>query len=303
MRKRIGVLEVALALGAIFVFTGCKTVPETGRRQLNLVSSSQEMQLGLTAFNDVKKETPISHDPAANAMVQKVGKRIAAVASKDLPNAQWEFIVFDSPEANAFCLPGGKVGVFKGLLAVANDESSLATVIGHEVAHAALHHGSERMSEAMLMQTGGQVLGSALGSASPTWQAAAATAYGLTTKVGRELPHSRAQEMEADKVGVTFMARAGYNPQAALDFWKRFAAYSAKSGNASSTPTFLRTHPTDEQRIAALQKVIPQAMAEYQRSSGASATPLTPTGKQSGYVYPSAGGIGNTPISRPIQIH
>src|SRR5882762_1079561 len=103
MRKRIGVLGVALALGAIFVFTGCKTVPETGRHQLNLVSSSQEMQLGLTAFNDVKKQTPISHDPAANAMVQKVGKRIAAVASKDLPGAQWEFVVFDSPEANAFC--------------------------------------------------------------------------------------------------------------------------------------------------------------------------------------------------------
>ena len=159
------------------------------------------------------------------------------------------------------------------------------------------------MSEAMLMQTGGQVLGSALGSASPTWQAAALTAYGLTTQVGRELPHSRAQELEADKVGVSFMARAGYNPQAALNFWNRFAAYSRQSGGGAGTPAFLRTHPTDEQRIAALQKIVPQAMAEYQRSAGAAASPLSPTGKQSGYVYPSSGGLGNTPISRPIQIH
>src|SRR4051812_8840446 len=303
MRKLVVISGMALAVAAGFGLTGCTTTPETGRHQLNFISSGQEMQLGLTAFDQTKKETPISRDPAANALVQKVGKRIAAVASKDLPNAQWEFVVFDSKEANAFCLPGGKVGVYTGLLGVANDEASLATVIGHEVAHAALHHGSERMSEAMLMQTGGQVLGSALGASHPAWQGAAMTAYGLTTSVGRELPHSRAQESEADKVGIRFMARAGYNPQAALDFWNRFAAYSKQSGGGASTPAFLRTHPTDEQRIAALEKAMPQAMAEYQRSSGAAASPLMPTGKRSGErLYPSSGSsIGSTPIGRPIR--
>src|SRR5438105_13403141 len=159
----LGVLPL-IALNVIFL-EGCTTVPVTGRRELNLVSSGEEMQLGLSGFDQLKKDTPVSHDPAMNAMVQRVGKRIAEVAAKDMPGAQWEFVVFDSKQANAFCLPGGKVGVYSGLLPITKDEAGLATVIGHEVSHAALHHGSERMSEAMLMQTGGQILGSALGGA------------------------------------------------------------------------------------------------------------------------------------------
>src|SRR3954470_19250136 len=235
MRKLVVISGMALAVAAGFGLTGCTTTPETGRRQLNFISSGQEMQLGLTAFDQTKKETPISRDPAANALVQKVGKRIAAVASKDLPNAQWEFVVFDSKEANAFCLPGGKVGVYSGLLPITKDEAGLATVLGHEVAHAAAHHGSERMSEALLMQGGGQILGSAMSASSPTYQAAAQTAYGLTTKLGRELPHSRAQESAADRIGLIYMARAGYDPAQAVSFWERFAHYS-KQANSASTP-------------------------------------------------------------------
>ena len=134
---------------------GCRTVPETGRRQLNFMSSGQEMQLGLTSFEKMKKETPINKDPALNAQVQRVGRRIAAVAP--LPDAQWEFVVFDSKEVNAFCLPGGKVGIYTGILPITKDDLGLATVIGHEVAHAVARHGGERMSEATLLQTGGQV--------------------------------------------------------------------------------------------------------------------------------------------------
>jgi len=258
------------------------------------------MQLGLTAFNQVKQETPISRDPAANALVQKVGKRLAAVASKDLPNAQWEFVVFDSKEANAFCLPGGKVGVYSGILPITKDEAGLATVLGHEIAHAVLHHGSERMSEAMLMQTGGQVLGSALGSASQTTKAAAATAYGLTTQVGRELPHSRAQESEADRVGLTFMARAGYDPQEALRFWQRFAAYAKQAGGSTAAmPVIFRDHPADDKRIADLQKLLPAAEAEYAKAKNQVGAP---TGKSSGSRFsPSSTPSGNTPISRPVQ--
>src|SRR5487761_2358443 len=135
------------------VLAGCNTVPVTGRSQLNLMSTGQEMQLGLTSFDQLKKETPISKDAAANALVQKVGQRIAAVAGKDMPGAQWEFVVFDSQEANAFCLPGGKVGVYTGILPITQDEAGLATVIVHEVAHASQHHGAERMSDAMAVQT------------------------------------------------------------------------------------------------------------------------------------------------------
>ncbi len=255
-----------LALGlitlSVALLSGCSTVPVTGRSQLSLVSAGEEMQLGLTSFEQIKKETPLSKDAAANALVQKVGKRIAAVAQTDMPNAQWEFVVFESKEANAFCLPGGKVGVYAGILPITKDEAGMATVLGHEIAHAVARHGGERMSEAMLMQTGGQILGTTLSSADPRTQAAATIAYGLTTKVGRELPHSRAQESEADEIGLIYMARAGYDPEAAIGFWQRFAAFSQQQGGGG-TPGFLRTHPTDEKRIEHLKALMPRAKAEY----------------------------------------
>jgi predicted Zn-dependent protease len=207
----------------------------------------------------MKKETPINKDPALNAQVQRVGRRIAAVAP--LPDAQWEFVVFDSKEVNAFCLPGGKVGIYTGILPITKDDLGLATVIGHEVAHAVARHGGERMSEATLLQTGGQVLGAGLSTTDPRWQAIASTVYGLGAQVGLALPHSRAQESEADHIGLLYMARAGYDPDAAVAFWQRFADYNAKAGGA--TPWFLRTHPLDETRIRQLKEWLPQAKKEY----------------------------------------
>jgi len=247
----------------ISLLIGCTTNSETGRRQLSLVSESQEMQLGLASFDAMKKEIPISRDAAANALVQKVGKRIAAVAN--LPGAQWEFVVFDSKEANAFCLPGGKVGVYTGILPITKTEEGLATVIGHEVAHASLHHGAERMSHAMALQTGGQVVGALSANAQPLTQAAVAALYGVGSQVGYSLPHSRFQESEADRIGLRYMARAGYNPEAAVDFWQRFSDFNKQSGK-SGTPAFLRTHPMDEKRIEQLRGWMPEAKAELSRS-------------------------------------
>ncbi len=267
-QKPIGALLSTLLL-AVSLCIGCSTVPVTGRSQLNLVSTGQEMELGLSSFDQLKKDTPISHDAAANELVQRVGKRIAAVASNDMPDAQWEFVVFDSKEANAFCLPGGKVGVYAGILPITKDEAGLATVIGHEVGHAVAHHGAERMSEAMVTQAGGQLLGTSLSSADPRWQQAALLAFGAGAKVGRELPHSRKQELEADEIGLSYMARAGYNPEAALDFWKRFAQFNAQQGggNSSLLTRFLSTHPVDQVRIDEIQKLLPKAQAEFSRSS------------------------------------
>jgi len=165
------------AFAVLLLVAGCTTVPETGRRQVMLVTGEQEVQLGLTSFDKLKKDQPISKDAVANALVQKVGKRIAAVAP--LPNAQWEFVVFESKEANAFCLPAGKVGVYTGILPVTRDEAGLAAVIGHEVAHAVAHHGAERISQEMLRQAGGEVLASSLSSTDPKTQALVTTAYGL----------------------------------------------------------------------------------------------------------------------------
>ena len=242
------------------LFAGCLTVPETGRRQVMLISSQQEMQLGFSAFQQVKKETPASRDPAITAMVQRVGRRIAAVA--ELPGAQWEFVVFDSKESNAFCLPGGKVGIYTGILPITKDEAGLATVIGHEIAHAVARHGAERMSEGLLLQTGGGLLGAGLANSDPRTRVLVLTAYGLGAKVGRELPHSRAQESEADRIGLIYMARAGYDPEAAVAFWQRFGEHNRQQGGGG-TPEFLRTHPLDTVRVQQLQQWMPEAKANY----------------------------------------
>lgn len=252
-----------ILLIASLLLAGCATEPVTGRKQLILLTPSQELELGLTAFEQMKREVPINRDPAINALVQKVGNRIAAVA--DLPGAQWEFVVFESKEANAFCLPGGKVGVYTGILPITKDEAGLATVIGHEVAHAAAHHGAERLSQAMLLETGGSIVSSYLGTKNPRTQSVFNSIYGIGTQIGIALPHSRTQESRADEIGLIYMARAGYNPEAAVEFWKRFAEYNRQMGGA--TPWFLRTHPLDEQRIADLQKWLPRAKQEYRPAS------------------------------------
>ncbi len=257
---------MAAAFLAALLLAGCTTVPETGRSQLNLVSADEEMKLGAAEFQQTKQKTPISRDAQANAMVQRAGKRIAAVAN--LPNAQWEFVVFESPEANAWCLPGGKVGVYTGILPITKDEAGLATVIGHEVAHATAHHGAERMSQQMAAQLGGNVAGAVTSGKSEMTQAVVGQAYGLATQVGVLLPFSRKQEAEADYIGLLYMARAGYDPAAAVAFWERFAEYSRKHGGSDGL-SFLRTHPLDEQRIQNLKAEMPKARAEYEKAKAA----------------------------------
>ena len=263
-----------LTAAFFFTFTGCSTT-ETGRRQLNFVSHEQEMQLGLTAFDQMKQEVPISKDREANALVSRVGARIAAQAADRLPNAQWEFVVFDSPEANAFCLPGGKVGVYTGLLPIAKNEAGLATVIGHEVAHAAEHHGAERMSTSTLMQGVTQVAGAA---APEKYSQLTMVALGGLGKIGVELPFSRKQESEADHVGLNYMARAGYDPEEAVRFWERFAA---SHEGKSEGPSLLRTHPVDAQRIADLKSWLPEAKAQFHGAKAGGAAPEAPSGKGS----------------------
>jgi len=258
-----------LALIGLSLLFGCTTVPVTGRHELNVVSGGEETQLGLSSFDQLKTNTTISHDPAMNAMVQRVGKRIAGIADKDMPNAQWEFVVFESKEANAFCLPGGKVGVYTGLLPIAKDDAGLATVIGHEVGHAVAHHGASRMSTALVSQGLGQAAGSLVGSSKyAQYQDAFMSVYGVGSKVAVELPYSREQESEADHIGVIYMARAGYDPKAAVEFWQRFSSYNKEKGGGSSSSLtrFLSTHPIDTVRIADLQKLLPQAQAEFDKS-------------------------------------
>jgi len=258
--------RAVLAVLAALLLAGCATVTETGRSQFNIVSADQELQLGVAAFKETKQKTPVSTNAQASAMVRRVGQRIAAVAS--LPNAQWEFVLFESQEANAWCLPGGKVGVYTGILPITKDEAGLGTVIAHEVAHATAHHGAERMSQQMVAQLGGEAAGALVSSKSEATQAFVGQAYGLATQVGVLLPYSRKQEAEADYIGLLYMARAGYDPAAAVAFWERFAEYNRQHGGSQGF-SFLRTHPLDEQRIQNLKADLPKAQAEYQKAKAA----------------------------------
>jgi len=247
------------------VLTACATVPGTGRSQILLISPTQETQLGLTEFEKLKESTPVSKDPKLDAMVQRVGKRVAAVAP--LPNARWEFVLFDEADtANAFCLPGGKVGIYTGILTITKDETGLATVIGHEVAHAVARHGAERVSQGLLIEMGGKALDAALRTQAEQTRTLILQGYGLGSQVGVILPYSRTQELEADRLGLLYMARAGYDPRAAIDFWKRFSAYTRTKGGAP--PEFLSTHPVDTRRISQIRSLMPEALAEYRRRTG-----------------------------------
>lgn len=254
-----------LALTTALVACSCATVPETGRRELLLLSPQEEVRLGLTEFEKIKKSTPVSKDPAITEMVRRTGQRIAAVAP--LPNAQWEFVVFDDPKTiNAFCLPGGKVGVYTGILGITRNEAGLATVIGHEVSHAVARHGAERLSQGLLIQLGGAVLDTAMEKKSAETRDLTLLAYGLGSSLGVALPHSRMQESEADHLGLIYMARAGYDPREAVEFWRRFAEYNDRQGNRPIQ--FLSTHPVDQVRIRQLEAELPGALREYERIKG-----------------------------------
>lgn len=257
------VLGAAWAV-ALLAATGCYTVPETGRKSLVLVPPDQEAQLGAQAFAEIRTQERISTDPHALARVTRVGRRIAAAVGDDLPSAQWEFVVFDSPELNAFALPGGKVGVYAGLLELAADDDELAIVIGHEIAHVTARHGGERMTIQQGVQLGGAVLG---GVADNQLSANASNllkiAYGAGSQVLGVLPHSRMQESEADKIGLRYAARAGYDPRAAVSFWLKMNQQKQRAG---APPKFLSTHPSGDDRIADLNAEIPLVLPLYEEA-------------------------------------
>lgn len=240
-------------VGLVCVVAACRTVGETGRRQLTLVSDDQEKEMGLSAYQEVLKTAKLSTNADEVAMVERVGKRIAAAANR--PDFQWEFKLIDEPNTvNAFCLPGGKIAVYTGILPITKTEDGLAAVMGHEVAHATLHHGSERVSQGLLQQLGEQVLVAGIGPNNPTAVQVARTAYGVGSTVGVMLPFSRSHESEADKVGLVYMIKAGYNPQEAVELWRRMGA-----GGGAKPPEILSTHPSDDHRMKDLEAYIPEA--------------------------------------------
>jgi metalloendopeptidase OMA1, mitochondrial len=253
----------------LLALVGCATAPITGRRQLLLLSEGEETTLGLQSYQEVLAKEKLSADPAANALVQQVGARIAAATGKDY---QWEFKVVDKADTvNAFCLPGGKVVVYSGLLPVAQNADGLATVIGHEVSHAIARHGGERVSEGMLTNLGIEAVTAGMGVKDPNTVQMVSGLLGAGLAVGVILPFSRDQESEADHMGLVYMAKAGFQPEAALAFWKRMQAASQ-----GAPPQILSDHPSDANRIQQIEGWLPEARAAFVAGPPITAAPLAP---------------------------
>ena len=255
-------------LMSLLLLAGCSSVPLTGRKQVLLVSDQEVLASSLTQYNDYIKTATKSTDKAKSAMVMRVGQRIAAATEQylrengmadEVKNFSWEFNLVKDPQVNAFCMPGGKIVVYEGLLPLVASEDELAVVVGHEVAHAVAKHSNERMSQQLMAQYGAALLGVAVSDKSAAVQKAASAVYGIGAQYGVMLPFSRKHESEADYMGLVFMTMAGYNPDVAVNFWKKMSA-----GSGGSTPEFMSTHPSDATRIADIQKALPAIKAKYQ---------------------------------------
>jgi len=269
-RSRAGsgfrVVGFVLATVVCLTILGCIRAPGTARDQIIFISEEKEIALGLSAFRDVLRQARLNANPEINAMVNRVGQRIAAAANK--PEYHWEFAVIqDDEQINAFALPGGKVAIFTGILKKTKTEAGLATVMAHEVAHALQRHGAERMSRGILEQIAqlGALAGAASGTVNPQLALGAMSAYG----VGVTLPHSRRQESEADLIGLQLMAKAGYDPREAIGFWERMSGCPLQMigrfcfRSNAAIPEFLSTHPSDVTRIKQIEAWIEDALQFY----------------------------------------
>jgi len=258
---------VSLA-GVAVLLAACSSVPITGRKQLDLIPNSQLLSMSFQQYDEFLQQHQVAQGSDAE-MIQRVGRNIQHAveryfaehdAADQLQGYEWEFHLVQDDQANAFCMPGGKVVFYTGILPICQDDTGVAVVMGHEVAHAVAEHGGERMSQMMVAQLGGMALETALQNEPEQTQQIAMTAFGLGSQIGVLLPYSRLHESEADHLGLIFMAMAGYDPHAAIDFWQRMEAQS--SGGAP--PEFLSTHPAHETRIQNIRDNMDEAMQYYQ---------------------------------------
>ena len=255
----LGPPTVLTVLAILATTVACATVPITGRNQLLLLSEGAETRMGLDAYQQILAKSKVSTDPALNERVARVGRRIAEATGRN--DYQWEFKGIEDKQANAFCLPGGKVAVYTGILPVARDDAGLAAIIGHEVAHAIARHGGERVSQGLLVQTGLAATQIALSRRDPATVQQVSALLGAGATVGLLLPWSRQQESEADHLGLIYMAKAGYHPSAARDLWVRMDEAAKGKG---APPEFLSTHPATSTRIRQIEAWIPEALRYYQ---------------------------------------
>lgn len=268
MKKRLSFKTVKCTVYVLFIsllIPSCGSVPLTGRRQLQLVSDEEVVALSLQQYQNFMRTAPVERGTANAQMVTRVGKRVAGAVetfltnngyASELKNYAWEFNLVKDRSVNAFAMPGGKIVVYSGLLPVAQSEAALAVVIGHEIAHVVGKHGGERISQQLALQYGGAVAGGLLGNSASAQIGQAV--FGLGAQYGVLMPYARRQELEADELGLVFMAMAGYDPRVAVSFWKRMAQSSQ-----GSTPEFMSTHPSDSKRIEAIERMMPTILKYY----------------------------------------
>lgn len=267
---KVKVFLISIIAGVVLY--ACTTNAITGRSQLSLVSESEVQAMALTQYKQFLTEnkvvTPTKNNDAE--MVQRIGKRISTAITKyyteqglsnELQGYNWEYNLVDSKEVNAWCMPGGKIVVYTGILPITQNEDALAVVMGHEIAHALARHGNERMSEGLLQQLGGVALSTALSTKKKETQDLFMAAYGVSSQLGVMLPHSRKQELEADKFGLRYAALAGYNVREAIPLWQRME----KLSQGQAPPEFLSTHPAEQKRINELQKIMDETIRDYYR--------------------------------------
>ena len=263
---RYVVVSLPYSVAFLLLFVGACATSPLGRDQLILFPDEQVAQMGVTAFKELQQSTPVSRDTDVNAYVSCVADAITTVLDQGQASApqQWEVSVFADEQVNAFALPGGKIGVYEGLLSVAENQDQLATVMAHEVAHVLARHSNERISTQYATSTGLEVASVLAGQSSPAKQTLFGL-LGLGAQVGVLLPFSRKQETEADLLGLELMAKAGFDPEQSVQLWQNMAAASG-----SAPPEFLSTHPSGESRIRALQQYMPKVLplAQQARSSG-----------------------------------
>jgi predicted Zn-dependent protease len=261
--------NIFLVLSLVFVYS-CSNVPLTGRKQFTAIPTSQMLALSADSYKQVIDDNTLSNNTSYIDMVNGVGTKMIKAVEKYLAMNQlesriegfdWQFNVLQSEELNAWCMPGGQIAFYEGIMPVCMDETGVAIVMGHEIAHAVAKHGNERMSQQLLINMGGIALSEALKTKKEETQQLALLAFGVGSQVGVSLPYSRMHETEADELGLYFMAMAGYNPEMAPAFWERMEA-----AGGTRPPEFLSTHPDPSNRIAKLNEIMPKALEYYQNS-------------------------------------
>jgi len=265
LRCQISLLLTVVVLSTLLA--GCATVPMTGRKQLTIIPDGEMNAMSFQQYDQVLAESQLSQDAEATAAIKRVGAKIQGAVeqyfeqngwSAHLKGYKWEFNLIESEQINAWCMPGGKVAFYTGILPLCQDDAGIAVVMGHEIAHAIAEHGNERMSHGMLVQMGGMALSEAIESKPEETQALYMTAFAVGAQYGAMLPYSRKHESEADEMGLIFMAMAGYDPRTAPQFWTRMASLGGQK-----PPEFMSTHPSDETRIRELNEHMAEALTYY----------------------------------------